>query len=230
MAHILVADDDAHILDVVEYALTQDGHKVKRTDNGKDTLAAFNENGFEIVVLDVNMPPPDGFDVLREIRKNSAVPVIFLTSRDEEVDRIVGLEIGADDYVTKPFSPRELAARVKAILRRTTGPSEDSDEQVLEYGPLRLDEDRYYLFVGEEPIGLGKVEFNLLKVMLKRPGRVYSRKDLLDLAWGEDYIATDRVVDTHVKRIRQKIREVDEEAAGIVETVHGVGYRIRELE
>jgi DNA-binding response OmpR family regulator len=229
MTAILIADDEASILDCVDWALKTGGFTVYRAGSGKEALEIFASKRPDLAILDIKMPPPDGLEVLKEIRKTSKMPVIFLTSRVEEVDRIVGLEVGADDYVTKPFSPRELAARVKAILRRLT-PDDQSGggAGIVEYGPLRLDEGRYMLYVRGKPVPVGRQEFNILRTLMHRPGMVFTRNSLLDKAWGAESAVTDRVVDTHIKRIRQKIREADPKLE-ILETVHGVGYRMKEL-
>ena len=225
MAKILVADDDGHIREVVRYALEKAGHTVLEAADGRECLRILGERQVDLVVLDIIMPEEDGIEVCRRLRPESEVPIVFLTSRDEEIDRVLGLELGADDYVTKPFSPRELVARVKAVLRRSARrPAEEPE--VLSHGELVMDLDRHRCSWGESEIDLTVTEFALLRTLLARPGRPYSRAQLVERAYGHEHFITDRTIDSHVRRIRKKL--ADAGAGDPIETVYGVGYRLRE--
>ncbi len=230
MARILVVDDDAHIREVVCFALEKAGHATSEAADGRAALDAFARSPAELVVLDILMPEVDGLEVCRELRRESDVPILFLSSRDEELDRVLGLEMGADDYVVKPFSPRELVARVKGILRRAqrrnappTGEAGDR-EHVIELGPLRMDLQRFECTWEGVPITLTVTEFGLLQSLLGMPGKVYTRDELVDRAYGDGHHITDRTVDSHIRRIRKKFKAAGGEP---VETVYGLGYRIR---
>jgi two-component system OmpR family response regulator len=232
MAHILVADDDGHIREVVRYALERAGHRVTEAHNGAVALQRFSAEAPDLIVLDILMPEDDGLSVCRQIRAHSKVPIIFLSSRDEELDRVLGLELGADDYVTKPFSPRELTARVAAVLRRVTadaaardGLREGSRSELLVHGPLAIDLGRHTCTYREQPVTLTVTELELLVVLVRAPGRVIERGDLVRRAYGEDHHITERTVDSHVRRIRQKLGAL---GADPIETVYGLGYRMRE--
>jgi two-component system OmpR family response regulator len=225
MACILVADDDGHIREVVRYALTQAGYQVLEARDGDEALRAATEQVVDLLVLDIVMPGPDGLEVCRRLRAVSELPILFLTSRDDEVDRVLGLEIGGDDYLTKPFSPRELVARVKAVLRRTErGPAEPSE--VLRHGELTVDPERHRCLWGESEVELTVTEFALLQALLGRPGKVYSRGELVDRAYGYGHHVTERTIDSHIRRVRKKLADVG--AGDPIETVHGVGYRMQE--
>jgi two-component system OmpR family response regulator len=223
MATILVVDDEAHIRDVVRYALEREGHTVVTAGDGEAALARVREGGVDLVVLDVVMPELDGLAVCRRIREERALPIVFLSSRGEEVDRINGLELGGDDYVVKPFSPRELATRVKAVLRRTGTAPDAPAGDVLEYGPLRLDPAAHEVRVGDTLLDLTATEFKLLHVLLEFRGRVLARAELIEQLRDDAYHVTERTVDTHVKRIRAKLRPCGVDP---IETVHGVGYKV----
>jgi two-component system OmpR family response regulator len=228
MADILIVDDDRHIREVVRFALEQAGHRVYEAADGRAALARFAAEPVDAVVLDIIMPEEDGLEVCRKIRAQSTVPILFLSSRDDEFDRVLGLEIGADDYVTKPFSPRELVARVKAMLRRVAleqQPVTEADApQTLAQGPLRLDPARHRCWWSETEITLTVTEFALLKALFGMPGRAYNRDELVDRVWGPGHHITDRTIDSHVRRIRQKCRAVGDDP---IETVYGLGYRLR---
>lgn len=228
MAEILVVDDDGHIREVVRFALERAGHHVIEAANGAEALAQFAAQPVHAIVLDIIMPEEDGLEVCRKIRAKSTVPILFLSSRDDEFDRILGLEIGADDYVTKPFSPRELVARVKAMLRRVAlehQPEPEADApKVLNQGPLRLDPARHRSWWDATEITLTVTEFALLKALFGMPGRAYSRDELVDRVWGPGHHITDRTIDSHVRRIRHKCRAVGDDP---IETVYGLGYRLR---
>jgi len=224
MARVLVADDDAHLREVVRFALERDGHDVVEVADGLAAVAA--AGAADVIVLDVVMPELDGLEACRRIRAASAVPILMLSSRDEELDRILGLEIGADDYVTKPFSPRELATRVKTLLRRVAldaaGVAPGGDGPVVA-GELSMDAARHTVSWAEQPLTLTVIEFELLLALARRPGNVLTRGQLVEHAWGPAHAVSDRTVDSHVRRIRAKLRAV---GADPIETVHGLGYRL----
>jgi two-component system, OmpR family, response regulator len=226
MATILVADDDPHIREVVRFALEKAGHRVVECGDGRAAVAAFEAQPIDVVILDIIMPEMDGLDVCRAMRARSRVPILFLTSRDDELDRILGLEIGADDYVSKPFSPRELVARVKAILRRSTPETKEADAAPpLQRGALCLDTQRHRCSWHETEVVLTVTEFALLHSLMGTAGRAYTRDELVDRAWGHGYAITDRTVDSHIRRLRRKFSLL---GADPIETVYGVGYRLRE--
>lgn len=241
---ILVAEDDGHIREVVSFALTQAGYEVHEAEDGRAAWTQFTENegAYSLVILDILMPGLDGLDVCRRIRERSRIPLIFLSSKDEELDRILGLELGADDYVTKPFSPRELVARVRATLRRLedlqqldrlkrehSGEASDSHRETskqappLQHGPLRLDPLRHECHVEAQEIVLTVSEFSLLAALMKSPTHVLSRSQLVERAYGEAHFLSDRTVDSHVRRIRKKLKSAGFEG---IETVYGVGFRL----
>ncbi len=236
MATVLVADDDAHIREVVRFALERAGHEVREAADGAAALVAFERAEPDLIVLDIVMPEQDGLEVCRRVRERSTVPILFLSSRDEELDRVLGLEMGGDDYVTKPFSPRELVARVKAMLRRASGErvlsasdptsarTESGTLARIERGPLCLDVERHLCSWNDEEILLTATEFMLLRCLLAVPQRVYGRDELVERAYGHGHHITDRTVDSHVRRIRRKFA-----ALGVdpIETVYGVGYRVK---
>lgn len=229
MANVLVVDDDGHIREVVRFALAKAGHRVLEAADGRTALELFAAEPVEAVVLDIVMPEEDGLEVCRRIRAKGgtkgAIPILFLSSRDDELDRILGLELGADDYVTKPFSPRELVARIKAMLRRAQpGPVPDEAEEVLRQGPLALDLHRHRCHWGDAEIVLTVTEFNLLRALLRTPGRAFTRDELVDRAWGPGHHLSDRTIDSHVRRLRRKFEAVGQDP---VETLYGLGYRLR---
>jgi two-component system, OmpR family, response regulator len=224
MPKILLIDDDPHIRDIVRFALTREGFTVAEAEDGARGLEMAAKEAPDLIVLDITMPELDGTEVCRRIRRDSRVPIIFLSARDDEIDRILGLELGGDDYVGKPFSPRELVARVKAVLRRVderAPPAEAGAE--LRHGHLRLDLEGYRAFWGDAEIVLTVTEFALLRTLAARPGKVFSRDGLMDGAYALDHYVTDRTVDSHIRRVRAKFQ-----AAGgaPVDTVHGVGYKL----
>ncbi len=233
MARILVVDDDRHIRDVVVFALRKEGFNTCEAGDGVAALDSVEKEKPDLVVLDVMMPELDGVEVCRRLRASSAVPVIFLSSKDGEVDRIIGLELGGDDYVVKPFSPRELVARVKAVLRRraeggngaapATAEGEPPPHRVLARGGLSLDLDAHIASWDGTALTLTATEFAMLKALADRPGKVFSRDNLMDLAYDDRRYVSDRTIDSHVRRIRAKLA-----AAGgaPIETVHGVGYKL----
>ena len=227
-ARILVVDDEASIRDLVTAYLEADGYTVHTAADGPAALAAFRQHRPDLVVLDVMLPGMDGIEVLQHIRRESQVYVLMLTARSEEADRIVGLTVGADDYLTKPFSPRELVARVKAILRRdrSAAPASNHDD-VLVFKHVRIDDLRHEVWRDDERIDLTALEFKLLTTLARHAGMVLSRGQLLEQVWGYDFYGDERVVDVHIGRIRQKL-ETDPAHPQFILTVRGVGYVLRE--
>jgi two-component system catabolic regulation response regulator CreB len=224
-ATILVVEDEPAIADNIAYALKTDGFGVVCCGTGAEALEALAREEIALIVLDVGLPDRNGFDLCKEIRRTSGVPVIFLTARTAEVDRVVGLEIGGDDYVSKPFSPRELSARVKAVLRRV--PSGDEGEDTRVDAPFVVDGKRRVIRFLGTPLDLSRYEYGILALLLERPGWVYSREQIMDRVWEDGVCSTDRTVDTHVKTLRAKLREVRSEADPI-KTHRGVGYSLKE--
>ncbi len=227
MKRVLLVDDDRALAGVVAAALTEEGFEVTQAHDGKAGLATFSAGTFDLVLLDVLMPELDGLDVCRRIRKTSTVPIIFLTSRAEEIDRITGLDLGADDYLGKPFSVRELVSRIRAIGRRLqpAQPAAAAGE-VLTAGELRVDLGRFEVVWKGNAVTLTRSELLVLSALARQPGFVLSRDRLIDLARGGDAVITERTIDTFIKRIRAKVRAVDE-GFDQIETVIGVGYRLR---
>jgi len=223
--HILVVDDEARIREVLLYALKKEGFGVTAVADGPAAIAAVDAGGVDLVVLDVMLPELDGLTVCRRIRQHHRVPILFLSARGEEVDRIVGLELGGDDYLTKPFSPRELTARVRAVFRRVEAPpapASSARPSVLSHGEIEIDTERHEVRYGGRLVSLTPTEFGVLGALLERPGVVLSRAQLMQRAYRYDNLITERTIDTHVRRIRAKFR-----AAGgdPIATVHGVGYK-----
>ena len=227
---ILIVDDDPSIRDVLKFTLDKAGFDVTEATNGAEALTLFKSKSPELMVLDILMPEMDGTDVCREIRKQSNIPIIFLTSLDEEADRIIGLELGGDDYVTKPFSPRELLARVKAVLRRLQPQTESkaSAQDVKKiHGSLTLDLVSFEVSWKELKIPLTAMEFHLLQALFDHPSKVYSRDELMEKAYEDNTVVTDRTIDSHIRRIRKKFTEkTGDLSADPIETVHGFGYRL----
>ncbi len=224
-ALILLVDDETTILDVVRYNLEKAQYRVLTARDGLSAVEITKHENPDLVILDLMLPGIDGFEVCRRIRAESSVPIIMLTAKDEEIDRVVGLELGADDYVVKPFSTRELIARVKSVLRRSSGVPQ-KPAVVLRSPPFEIDRDRHLARVGEVTLELSNLEFDLLFTLLQHAGRVLSREQLLDLVWGYAYPGDTRAVDTAVKRLRQKLRRVAVSAAEQIQTVRGVGYKL----
>jgi two-component system, OmpR family, catabolic regulation response regulator CreB len=220
---ILIVEDEPAITDNIQYALETEGFVSICFSEGKKAMEYLNCERVDLIVLDIGLPDINGFELCKNIRQRVNTPVIFLTARTEEVDRIVGLEIGADDYVTKPFSPRELTARIKAVLRRTAPSNENSSEQVI----FHIDESRRRITYRGKPVDLSRYEFNILKTFIQRPGHVFSRDRLMDMAWEEPEASLDRTVDAHIKNIRAKLKNIDPDTDPII-THRGVGYSLRE--
>ena len=225
--HVLVVDDEKRIREVVEYALAKAGFRVTTAADGEQGLAAFEADEPDVVVLDVMLPGSDGLEVCRRIRAKRPTPIVFLSARNDEVDRIVGLELGGDDYLTKPFSPRELVARVRAVLRRfdSAAAVPSPERRTLRHGELVVDPERHEVSHAGRRVVLTATEFALLAALVERPGVVFTRAQLMRRAYDSDVHVTERTLDTHVRRIRAKFRAL---GADPIETVHGVGYRAGE--
>ena len=222
-AMILVVEDEPAIADTIQYALESEGFDCVRLDAGAEVVAVLERQPIALVVLDIGLPDISGIEVCRRLRQRHDIPVIFLTARGSEVDRVVGLELGADDYVTKPFSPRELAARVKAVLRRSAGRSGGGAGGAA----FQVDEERCVVSYFGKPLDLSRYEYRLLCLFVKRPGRVYSREQLMELAWEAPESSLDRTVDAHIKNIRAKLRTVRPDLDPI-STHRGMGYSLKE--
>ena len=228
MSKILVVDDEQSIVDVLTYNLVKAGHQPVVAREGETALRLARAERPDLVILDLMLPGMDGLDVCREIRKDGEMPVIMLTAKDEEIDRVLGLELGADDYVVKPFSVRELMARVKSVLRRAhTLRQATGSAQVLQAGALRLDMARREATWRGAPFELTSIQFELLRVLMASPGRVFSREELLDQVWGYDYYGDTRTVDSAIKRLRARLREVAPEAE-LIATVRDAGYKLND--
>jgi len=219
---VLVVDDEESVRELIELYLTKEGFVVVPAKDGREALRLNGEHHPDLIILDLMLPGLDGWEVCRQIRSTSRVPIIMLTARSEEVDRIVGLELGADDYVVKPFSPREMVARVKAVLRRGAGVGEEAE--VLTFPGLRIDRTQHRIEVDGEEVHLTPTEFRLLWCLANQPGRVFSRAELLDRIWGYDSESDARTVDVHIKRLRQKTKAAEKRSFAIT-TVWGLGYR-----
>ena len=229
-ATIALVDDDRNILASVSIALEAEGFRVKTFTDGTEALRALTSTAFDLVILDIKMPRMDGMEVLQRLRKSSQIPVIFLTSKDDEVDEVLGLRMGADDYIKKPFSQRLLIERIRALLRRGELAKEEeagAPAQTIVRGELVLDTARHACTWKGQTVDLTVTEFLLLKALAARPGHVKNRDQLIDAAYGEHIYVDDRTIDSHIKRLRRKFREIDSEF-GHIETLYGVGYRYRE--
>ncbi|UTT66422.1 response regulator transcription factor [Janibacter sp. CX7] len=223
MTRILVVEDEVSFSDPLSYLLRKEGYDVEVAETGPDAITAFDSDGADLVLLDLMLPGLSGIDVCRSIRQKSNVPVIMLTAKDGEIDKVVGLEIGADDYVTKPYSSRELLARIKAVLRRNSEP-EELLPATIEGGPVRMDVDRHVVAVDGTQVQLPLKEFELLEMLLRNVGRVLTRVQLIDRVWGSDYVGDTKTLDVHIKRLRAKIEPDPAKPVHIV-TVRGLGYK-----
>lgn len=223
MTRLLVVEDEESIVDALSYMLRKEGFEVAIASTGPAALAEVERNGADLVLLDLMLPGLPGTEVCRQLRLKSNVPVIMLTAKDTEVDKVVGLELGADDYVTKPFSSRELVARIRAVLRRR-GETEDVGSPTLEAGPVRMDVERHVVTVNGAPIQLPLKEFELLELLLRNSGRVLTRLQLIDRVWGSDYVGDTKTLDVHIKRLRAKV-EPDPGVPRYIVTVRGLGYK-----
>ena len=224
MTRILVVEDEVSFSDPLSYLLRKEGYDVSVAENGIDALADFDSAGADLVLLDLMLPGLPGTEVCRQLRARSAVPVIMVTAKDSEVDVVVGLELGADDYVTKPYSSRELLARIRAVLRRGGEVDEGEDPAALAAGPVRMDVERHVVSVDGEQVSLPLKEFELLEMLLRNAGRVLTRGQLIDRVWGSDYVGDTKTLDVHVKRLRSKI-EPDPSSPRYLVTVRGLGYK-----
>ena len=225
MTAILLVEDEESYRDPLTFQLERDGYDVTAVDNGVDAIIAYERSTPDIVLLDLMLPEMSGTEVCRELRRRGTTPVIMLTAKDTEIDKVVGLELGADDYVTKPYSYRELLARVRAVLRRTGEAEEDDTSGVLEVGHVRMDVGRHELFVGGELTAMPLREFELLEVFLRNVDYVLTRGQLIERVWGADYVGDTKTLDVHVKRIRSRI-EHEPAAPSMLVTVRGLGYKL----
>src|SRR3982074_432560 len=220
---VLVVDDEIHIVELARLYLTREGYEVEGVGDGDQAMARFSQLKPDLVVLDIMLPGRDGLSICKEIRKQSQVPIIMLTARDEVTDKVVGLEVGADDYLTKPFHPQELVARAKALLRRAR--VEPDQPKLIRAGNLEVDLERHEVRLGKAKVQLRPKEFDLLALLARHPGRVFQRSELLDLVWGYDFPGYTRTVDVHVQQLREKLT-----SGGIgnpiIQTVWGVGYKL----
>jgi two-component system response regulator RegX3 len=223
VTRILIVEDEPSLSEPLSFLLRREGYDTEIAADGREAIAAFDRDGADLVLLDLMLPGLSGTEVCRELRTRSSVPIIMLTAKDSEVDIVVGLELGADDYVTKPYSTRELLARLRAVLRRRVE-VDDLDEAVLEVGPVRMDVDRHAVSVGGGEVAMPLKEFELLELLLRNAGRVLTRGQLIDRVWGADYFGDTKTLDVHIKRIRSKI-EVDPSQPTLLLTVRGLGYR-----
>ncbi len=223
---VLVVDDELPIVEAVAYNLRKEGYQTLTAGDADQCLDIARREKPDLILLDVMLPSASGFDVCRMLRKISSVPIIMLTARAEETDRVVGLELGADDYITKPFSMRELIARIKSVLRRSAASEPERGEEPVESGNLRIDPTRYEVTVGDRRVELSPKEFDLLRFLAAHPDQVFSRQTLLDNVWGADAYVEDRTVDVHIRWLREKI-ETDPSQPQRLLTVRGVGYKLR---
>jgi two-component system OmpR family response regulator len=222
---ILIVDDDPDIREVVRFALAGAGMRTLEAKNGKEALELARREAPDLLVLDMMMPEMDGTDVCKAIRKEKYTPIVFMSSKDDEVDRILGLELGGDDYVTKPFSPRELVARIKAVLRRAQPSADVPANEEIQHKGLVLDLVRCEARWQDARIVLTATEFGVLRTLLRRPSKVFTRDELIDGAYGTEHVVSDRTVDSHIRRVRQKLENA---GCDLIETVHGFGYKLRD--
>jgi two-component system response regulator RegX3 len=225
MTKILIVEDEASFSEALEFLLGKEGFSVVTADNGAEALRKFDQGGIDLVLLDLMIPEVSGTEVCRQIRSKSRVPIIMLTAKDSEVDKVVGLEIGADDYVTKPYSSRELVARIRAVLRRNHGEDVEATPGVLVVGEVRMDIDRHQVSVNGATVSLPLKEFELLEFLMRNAGRVLTRMQLIDRVWGSDYVGDTKTLDVHIKRLRAKI-ESDPANPTLIQTVRGLGYKM----
>jgi two-component system response regulator RegX3 len=226
MTKILIVEDEASFFEALEFLLSKEGYEVEVAQNGREALDKFAASGADLILLDLMIPEVSGIDVCRSIRMTSQVPIIMLTAKDAEIDKVVGLELGADDYVTKPYSSRELIARIKAVLRRGV-PDNDShgDLDIVSVGPIKLDTARHQATINGSLVGLPLKEFELLEFLMRNAGRVLTRSQLIDRVWGGDYFGDTKTLDVHIKRLRSKI-EADPANPVLIQTIRGLGYKL----
>ncbi|CAB5240317.1 unannotated protein [freshwater metagenome] len=225
MTRILIVEDEESFSEAISFLLRKEGFEVAIAVNGTLALEEFERNGADLILLDLMLPGVSGIDVCRQIRQKSQVPIIMLTAKDSEIDKVVGLEIGADDYVTKPYSSRELIARINAVLRRGSTEVQDGDAGILTVGNVRLDIDRHMMSVSGVPVAIPLKEFELLEFLMRNAGRVLTRMQLIDRVWGSDYVGDTKTLDVHIKRLRSKI-EKDPANPVQIQTVRGLGYKM----
>jgi two-component system response regulator RegX3 len=225
MSRILVVEDEETLSEAIAFLLSKEGFEVSVAATGPEAISEFDKNGADLILLDLMIPGLSGTEVCRQIRSKSAVPIIMLTAKDSEIDKVVGLEIGADDYVTKPYSSRELIARIRAVLRRGELSDIIDSSGPLEVGAVRLDVDRHIITVNGTPVALPLKEFELLEFLMRNSGRVLTRMQLIDRVWGSDYVGDTKTLDVHIKRLRAKI-EVDPANPELIQTVRGMGYKM----
>lgn len=225
MARILVVEDEETLAEAISFLLSKEGFDVAVAATGPDAIDSFDKSGADLILLDLMLPGLSGTEVCRQIRTKSSVPIIMLTAKDSEIDKVVGLELGADDYVTKPYSSRELIARIRAVLRRGEIQDAGLDETTLEVGPVRMDTDRHIITVNGEVVAIPLKEFELLEYLMRNAGRVLTRMQLIDRVWGSDYVGDTKTLDVHIKRLRAKI-EKDPANPEFIQTVRGMGYKM----
>jgi two-component system response regulator RegX3 len=225
MARILVVEDEETLAEAISFLLSKEGFEVAIAATGPEAIESFDKSGADLILLDLMIPGLSGTEVCRQIRIKSSVPIIMLTAKDSEIDKVVGLEIGADDYVTKPYSSRELIARIRAVLRR--GELHDSADEgaTIEVGPVRMDTDRHVITINGETTAIPLKEFELLEFLMRNAGRVLTRMQLIDRVWGSDYVGDTKTLDVHIKRLRAKI-EKDPANPEYIQTVRGMGYKM----
>ena len=223
MTKILVVEDEASFSEALSYVLGKEGFEVEVAETGDGAIAAFDKNGADLILLDLMLPGLSGTEVCKQLRSRSDVPIIMLTAKDTEVDKVVGLELGADDYVTKPYSKAELVARIRAVLRRRSDPL-DSNDSLLNAVPVKIDVERHQVSINSEIVSLPLKEFELLEFLIRNSGRVLTRSQLIDRVWGSDYFGDTKTLDVHIKRLRSKI-EKDPANPVYIQTIRGLGYK-----
>lgn len=224
MTHVLVVEDEESFSEAISYMLRKEGFEVTVVADGISAITTFEQRGADLMLLDLMLPGMSGTEVCAQIRQRSNVPIIMVTAKADEVDKVIGLELGADDYVTKPFSSRELVARIRAVLRRQSDVVEVVDGRTLEAGPVKIDIDRHIVTVNGEKVQLPLKEFDLLELLVRNAGRVLTRGQLIDRVWGSDYVGDTKTLDVHIKRLRSKI-EPDPTEPSFIQTVRGLGYK-----
>ena len=225
MTKILIVEDETSFSEALTFLLGKEGFIVDAAATGSEALAKFETGNYDLILLDLMIPEVSGIEVCRAIRAKSQVPIIMLTAKDTEIDKVVGLELGADDYVTKPYSKSELVARIRAVLRRGGNGQSESEVGVLTVANIKMDIDRHQVSVGGQPISLPLKEFELLEFLMRNPGRVLTRNQLIDRVWGSDYVGDTKTLDVHIKRLRAKV-EKDPANPTLIQTVRGLGYKI----
>jgi two-component system response regulator RegX3 len=229
MTRILIVEDEASFSEALAFLLTKEGFETAIAEDGRQAINMFNADGADLILLDLMIPEVSGVEVCRTIRTQSQVPIIMLTAKDAEIDKVVGLELGADDYVTKPYSSRELIARIKAVLRRGQGEDgSNQDQDLLEVGPIRLNIGKHQVFVSGNPVALPLKEFELLEFLMRNSGRVLTRSQLIDRVWGGDYYGDTKTLDVHIKRLRAKV-ESDPANPVLIQTIRGLGYKLENV-